>query len=73
MKVYVISRDYLADFLNEKGMADVAEENLSDDGFKEACEELGWTMTLEDFQRAWNDENCLSIPRYDYDYIRFLD
>ena len=73
MKVYIISRDYLYDFLNEKGMADVTEENLSDDGFKEACEELGWTMALKDFERAWNDENNLSIPRYDYDFIRFLE
>ena len=73
--VYIISCDDLWEYLvNHKGYDEdfVDFGAVKDEDYKEACDDQGWTLSLDEFVNEFNGDLNLA-PTTSYHYIRIYD
>ena len=76
-RVYIISCDELWEFIENKygsievnyDSVEMAFESVSDDDYKSAVKQYGWTLDLNDFVNEFNRDSDLA-PTTQYHYIR---
>ena len=71
-KVYCISVDDFCEYVLEANLPDNSDiDNISNEDYKDACEECGWVLTLDEFVYQFNNDLNLA-PTTDCHYIRII-